>query len=133
MVYIVFFFSPDIWSAFNLYLNFREHFPSNSTNIFFFTLKAGKGLSCTIYKIPVNFSFYLKRKPGPNNQNNPHRKDCTYRYTIGIIYDVPTIHGETPAWPTLRLTPCPFYDEWRLGTNFLHPSILSYGHQDFPQ
>ena len=43
-------------SAYHLYGNFVEKFPSNGTGIFL-APKTGTGLSCTIYKIPVIFRF----------------------------------------------------------------------------
>ena len=45
-------------STYHLYGNFGEKFPSNITGIFFLAPKTGTGLSCTIYKIPVNFSLF---------------------------------------------------------------------------
>ena len=44
--------------------NFGEKFPSSGTGIFL-APKTGTGLSCTIYKMPVNFSLSLDMKPGP--------------------------------------------------------------------
>ena len=38
--------------------------------VFFLAPKTGTGLSCTIYKIPVNFSLSLDLKPGTGNPNN---------------------------------------------------------------
>ena len=35
--------------------------------VFFLASKTGTGLSCTIYKIPVNFSLSLDMKPGTSN------------------------------------------------------------------
>ena len=37
---------------------------------FFGAPKTGMGLSCTIYKIPVNFSLSFDLKPGPVIQTN---------------------------------------------------------------
>ena len=45
-------------SAYHLYGNFGEIFPSNGTGIFL-APKTGTGLSCTIYKIPLNFFLSL--------------------------------------------------------------------------
>ena len=45
-------------SAYHLYGNFGEKFSSNGTGIFL-APKTGTGMSCTIYKIPVNFSLSL--------------------------------------------------------------------------
>ena len=49
-----------------MYGNFGEKFPSNGTGIFS-APKTGTGLSCTIYKIPVNFSLSLDMKPVSSN------------------------------------------------------------------
>ena len=57
----------------NLYGNFGEKFPSNSTGIFL-APKTGTGLSSTIYKIPVNFSRSLDMKPDTGNPNKWWRK-----------------------------------------------------------
>ena len=38
--------------------------------VFFLAPKTGMGLSCTIYKIPVNFSLSLDLKHGTGNPNN---------------------------------------------------------------
>ena len=35
--------------------------------VFFLASKTGTGLSCTIYKIPVNFPLSLDMKPGTSN------------------------------------------------------------------
>ena len=35
--------------------------------VFFVALKTGTGLSCTIYKIPVNFALSLDLEPGTGN------------------------------------------------------------------
>ena len=56
----------DILSAYHLYGNFGEKFPANNTGIFWVP-KTGTGLSCTIYKIPVNFSLFFDMKPGTSN------------------------------------------------------------------
>ena len=53
-------------STYHLYENFGETFPSNITGIFL-APKTGTGLSCTIYKIPVNFSLSLDLEPGTGN------------------------------------------------------------------
>ena len=57
-----------------MYGNFGEKFPSNGTVFFFLAPKTGTGLSCTIYKIPVNFSLSLDMKPGTGNPNKWCRK-----------------------------------------------------------
>ena len=64
---------PATTSAYLLYGNFGEKFPSNGTGIFC-APKTGTGLSCTIYKIPVNFSLSLDMKPGTDNANKWYRK-----------------------------------------------------------
>ena len=38
--------------------------------VFILTPKTGTGLSCTIYKMPVNFSLFLDMKPGTSNPAN---------------------------------------------------------------
>ena len=55
-------------NAYHLYGNFGEKFPSNGTGIFSST-KTGTGLSCTIYKIKVNFTLSLDMIPGTSNPN----------------------------------------------------------------
>ena len=50
-----------------MYGNFGEKFPSNGTGCFFLAPKTGTGLSCTVYKIPVNISHSLDMKPGTGN------------------------------------------------------------------
>ena len=41
--------------------------------------KTGTGLSCTIYKIPVNFLLSLDMKPGTGNPNKWYRKFRSFR------------------------------------------------------
>ena len=53
--------------------NFDEKLPSNGTGIFL-APKTGTGLSCTIYKILVNFSLSLDMKPGTSNPDKWYRK-----------------------------------------------------------
>ena len=53
--------------------NFGEKFPSNGTGIFL-APKTGTGLSCSIYKIPVNFSLSLDMKPVSSNPDKWYRK-----------------------------------------------------------
>ena len=65
-------------SAYHLRKFRGEKFPSNGTGIFL-ALKTGTGLSCTIYKIPVNFSLSLDLKPGTGNRNNWYRKFRPFR------------------------------------------------------
>ena len=55
-------------SAYHLYGNFGEKFLLNHTGIFLAS-KTGTGLSCTICKMPVNFSLSLGLKPGTSNPN----------------------------------------------------------------
>ena len=50
-------------SAHHLYGNFGKNF-CQMVLVFFLALKTGTGLSCTIYKILVNFSLFLNMKPG---------------------------------------------------------------------
>ena len=45
----------------------------NGTGIFL-ALKTGTGLSCIIYKIPVNFSLSLDTKPNTGNPNKWYSK-----------------------------------------------------------
>ena len=61
-------------SAYHLYGNFGEKFPSNGTGIFFLATKTGTGLSCTVYEIPANFSPSLDLKPGTGNPRKWYRK-----------------------------------------------------------
>ena len=56
-------------SAYQLYGNFSEKFLSNGS-VIFLALKTGIGLSCTIYKILVNFSLSLDMNYGTSNPNN---------------------------------------------------------------
>ena len=65
-------------SAYHLHENFGGKFPSNGTGIFL-APKTGTGLSCTIYKIPVNFSLSLDMKPGTSNPNKWYRKFRSFR------------------------------------------------------
>ena len=65
-------------SAYHRYGNFGENFPSNGTGIFL-APKTGTGLSCTIYKIPVNFSLSLDLKPGTGNPNKWYRIFRSFR------------------------------------------------------
>ena len=60
-------------STYHLYKNFGEKLPSNGTGNFF-APKTGTGLSCTIYKILVNFSLSLDMKPGTSNPDKWYRK-----------------------------------------------------------
>ena len=70
-------YNPESRSAYHLYGNFGEKFPSNGTSIslvFLLAPKTGTGLSCTIYKIPVKFSLSLDMKPGTSHPNKWYRK-----------------------------------------------------------
>ena len=51
---------------YHLYGNFGEKFPTNATGVFL-APKTGTWLSCTINKIPVDFSLPLDMKPGAGN------------------------------------------------------------------
>ena len=70
---------PATTSAYLLYANFGEKFPSNGTGIFW-APKTGTGLSCTIYKIQANFPLSLGLKPGTGNPNIWCRKFRSFRY-----------------------------------------------------
>ena len=64
--------------------NFIENFPSDVTGIFL-ALKTGTGLSCTIYKIPVNCSLSLNMKPStgsPKNGKENFGSFCKNRKTV---------------------------------------------------
>ena len=45
----------------------------------FLALKTGTGLSCTTYKIPVNFSLSLDVKPGTSSLKKRYRKFQSFR------------------------------------------------------
>ena len=47
--------------------------------VFFSAPKTGTGLSCTMYKIPVNFSLSLDLKPGTGDPNKWYRKFRSFR------------------------------------------------------
>ena len=49
--------------------------------VFFLASKTGTGLSCTIYKIPVNFPLSLDMKPGTSNPDKKkwNRKFRSFR------------------------------------------------------
>ena len=61
-------------SAYHLYGDFGEKFPSNGTVIFLGALKTGTELSWTIYKTPIDFPLSLDIKPGTGNPNNWYRQ-----------------------------------------------------------
>ena len=63
-----------IMSAYHLYGNFGEKFPSNGTGIFFGTENRN-----TIYKILVNLSLSLNMKPGTSNLDKWYRKFRSFR------------------------------------------------------
>ena len=69
-----FYFPYDLMSAYHLYGNFGENFPSNGTGIFFGAQNRDGIQSCTIYKRPVNFSLSLDMRPGTGNPNKWYRK-----------------------------------------------------------
>ena len=69
-------------SAYHLYGNFGEKFSSNGTGIFL-APKTGTGMSCAIYKIPVNFSLSLDLKPGTGNANKWDRKFRSFSVKAG--------------------------------------------------
>ena len=60
-------------SAYHLYGNFGEKFPSNGTGIFFGT-ENRNGIELYHLQIPVNFSLSLGLKPGTGNPDNFYRK-----------------------------------------------------------
>ena len=68
----------DKCNTYHLYGNFGEKFPSNDPSIFL-TPKTGTGLSCPIYRIPVNLSLSLERKPGTGNPQKWYRKFRSFR------------------------------------------------------
>ena len=47
--------------------------------VFFLAPKTGTGLSCTIYKIPINVSLSLDMKPGTSNPDKWYRKFRSFR------------------------------------------------------
>ena len=47
--------------------------------VFFLAPKTGTGLSCTTYKIPVNFSLSLDLKPGTGDPDKWYRKFRSFR------------------------------------------------------
>ena len=62
--------------------------------VFFLAPKTGTGLSCTIYKIQVNFSLSLDLKPGTGNPNKWYRKFRSFgknekRYYLERYYFFP--------------------------------------------
>ena len=58
--------------------NFGENF-RQMVLVFFLAPETGTGLSCTIYKIPVNFSLSLVMKPGTSNPEKWYRKFRSFR------------------------------------------------------
>ena len=69
---------PTLRRAYLLYGNLGDNFPSNVTRIFL-APKAGTGLSCSFYKIPLNFSLSLDIKPGTSNSDKWYRKFWSFR------------------------------------------------------
>ena len=88
---------PATTSAYLLYRNFGEKFPSNGTGIFW-APKTGTGLSCTIYKIQANFSLSLDLKPGTSNPNIWCRKFRSFRYKRekGNTFFAENFHRDEP-------------------------------------
>ena len=92
----------ETMSAYHLYGNFGLKFPSNGTGIFL-APKMGTRLTCTIYKIPVNFSLSLDLKPGTGNPNKWYRKFRSLRWkrikgnTLkGITFFPENFHRDKP-------------------------------------
>ena len=56
------------------------------------------GFSCTIYKIPLNFSLSLNKKPGTGNPNIWCRKFRSFRYKRekGITFFAENFHRDQP-------------------------------------
>ena len=85
-----------------MYGNFGEKFPSNGT-VFFLAPKTGTGLSCAIYKRPVNFSPSLDMKPGTGNPNKWCRKFTFGRFGKNgkkvIPRKVLLFSGKSPGFP----------------------------------
>ena len=65
----------------NLLVFFDEFKNYTLLNLLFFFLvpKTGTGLSCTIFKIPVNFSLSFDMKPGTSNPNKRYREFRSFR------------------------------------------------------
>lgn len=57
-----------------MYRSFGENCPTNSSRILF-AAKTEMRMSCTNYKIPLNFSLSLKRKPGTDNPHKWYKKN----------------------------------------------------------
>ena len=71
--------------------------------VFFLAPKTGTGLSCTIYKIPLNFSLSLDMKPSTSNPNKWYRKSPSSRLerekgntTTGITFFPENFHRDEP-------------------------------------
>ena len=81
---------------------FRWKFSSNASGIFVGT-ETGTQLSFTIYKIPVNFSLSLDKKPGTSNPNKWYRKFRFFREkrkkgnsSKGITFFPENFHRDKP-------------------------------------
>ena len=81
---------------------FRWKFSSNASGIFVGT-ETGTELSFTIYKIPVNFSLSLDKKPGTSNPNKWYRKFRLFREkrkkgntSKGITFFPENFHRDEP-------------------------------------
>ena len=61
------------WNAYHLYGKVGEKF-LQMVLVFFWTPKTGTGLSCTIYKILVNFSLSLDLRLSTGNPNKWYRR-----------------------------------------------------------
>ena len=72
--------------------------------VFFLAPKTGTGLSCTIYKIPVNVSLSLDKKPGNSNPNKWYKNGKTV-----IPRKVLLFSGKFPPGSTV---PFEFYSEF---------------------
>ena len=66
-------------SAYHLYGNFSEKFPSNGTFVLGTGNRNGIELYLEFFKIPVNFSLSLDLKPGTGNPNKWYRKFRSFR------------------------------------------------------
>ena len=67
-------------SAYHLYGNFGENFFVKWYWYFVLAPKTGTGLTCSLYKIPVNFSLSLSMKPHTGNPNKWYRKFRSFRW-----------------------------------------------------
>ena len=72
--------------------------------VFFWAPKTGTGLSCTIYKILVNFSLSLDMKPGASNPGKWYRKLRSFRLkrekgntSKGVTFFAENFHRDEPS------------------------------------